>query len=357
MMACPVEIQMQGGFMSVSASMQPVNNLITAAETAGKGYKLTAIFLPVNMTGKNKGHPLDGYMTGLTSSVARAMCIFQASPNEPDLPVETMFLQAPIVLTTRIGGQTASGYEGLYGQLQQAAQQGFPLCSVIDEPNARMNGLRSAETTVHLICQRRQGQLSGSKTYQIVNCPISMQAQFGGCSASMPMLMQTLQAYASQGYKVASIYNPPTLAVAGIWSGESQCHIIFEKAQFNYCFTVVDLLFTVNGGVGSCSVDHNQYLNAIVQYTKQGWELAGLIDMPDGNVAGLMSITSTIKLVFQAQTTTPAAENAGPPIAVQCPQGAAPGVTIQLKHPSNGETLQVQVPEGVKPGDIFQVCV
>ena len=47
-------------------------------------------------------------------------------------------------------------------------------------------------------------------------------------------------------------------------------------------------------------MDHNQYLAHIQAYASQGWELAGLIDMPDTAMEGFGSISSTIKLIFQA---------------------------------------------------------
>ena len=47
-------------------------------------------------------------------------------------------------------------------------------------------------------------------------------------------------------------------------------------------------------------MDHNQYLSVVQNHGNQGWELAGLIDMPDSRVAGFGTIVSTIKLIFQA---------------------------------------------------------
>ena len=50
-------------------------------------------------------------------------------------------------------------------------------------------------------------------------------------------------------------------------------------------------------------MDHSQYVSVIQAYASQGWELAGLIDMPDASFEGLRSISSTIKLIFQAPAT------------------------------------------------------
>ena len=40
--------------------------------------------------------------------------------------------------------------------------------------------------------------------------------------------------------------------------------------------------------------------STIQSFGSQGWELAGLIDMPDASFEGFTSISSTIKLIFQA---------------------------------------------------------
>ena len=50
----------------------------------------------------------------------------------------------------------------------------------------------------------------------------------------------------------------------------------------------------------SRSVDHSQYLSVIQAYASQGWELAGLIDMPDAKAESFSTRSSTIKLIFQA---------------------------------------------------------
>ena len=50
----------------------------------------------------------------------------------------------------------------------------------------------------------------------------------------------------------------------------------------------------------SRSVDHSQYLSVIQAYASQGWELAGLIDMPDASAESFSTRSSTIKLIFQA---------------------------------------------------------
>ena len=86
-------------------------------------------------------------------------------------------------------------------------------------------------------------------------------------------------------------------------SHETQCHIILSKTPVNYYITTRDVPFIVKMSFGgSRSVDHSQYISYIQAYASQGWELAGLIDMPDASYEGItnISMTSTIKLIFQA---------------------------------------------------------
>ena len=104
-----------------------------------------------------------------------------------------------------------------------------------------------------------------------------------------------------QGYKIASVYNPPTASNVGFMSHETQCHIILMKTPVNYYVTVCDVPFIVKSKFGGGrTVDHSQYLSHIQAYANQGWALAGLIDMPDTSFEGITSISSTIKLIFQS---------------------------------------------------------
>ena len=106
-----------------------------------------------------------------------------------------------------------------------------------------------------------------------------------------------------QGYKIASIFNPPLTS-----DKETQCHIVWSKALENYYVTVRDVQFTSKSLGGRSEthreVDHSQYLAAIQAYASQGWELAGLIDMPHAPITHFNKNTeSTVKLIFQAPAT------------------------------------------------------
>ena len=89
---------------------------------------------------------------------------------------------------------------------------------------------------------------------------------------------------------------------------ETQCHIILSKTVENYYVTVRDVQFTSKNHGGRSethrTVDHSQYLAAIQPYANQGWELAGLIDMPHAPITSFNTDTvSTVKLIFQAPAT------------------------------------------------------
>jgi len=71
---------------------------------------------------------------------------------------------------------------------------------------------------------------------------------------------------------------------------------------------LIDAKFACSGGFGTGVVNHDQYTSMIQQYVTRGWELAALIDMPDGEMTSLTSLTSfnsTIKLIFQAAIPNP----------------------------------------------------
>merc|ERR1712179_543319 len=103
------------------------------------------------------------------------MCIFQKDNHGPPQPQQTLFLKAPMTIKVNHWSSSAievKGYEGLYSQLAQAGEQGFPLSAVVDEPNLRCNGFTSAETSVHLICQKHQMVQHPVSQYLIVNSQI-----------------------------------------------------------------------------------------------------------------------------------------------------------------------------------------
>jgi len=328
--------------------MQPVATAITAENIAGAGYKLAAVFFPIIQAGKDRGDPVEFRLEGLTTRIAKAMCLFQADP--PEAPIETLFDQAQVSMTTLLGA-VGGGHEGLFDKLRSAAEQGFPLSCVIDAPDQRLGTLWTTESTVHLVHQRRAG-VPVMRLHEVVECPIQVSLGLGKADAEMPSLLPTLQSYVRLGYCVASIYNPPTWKRQG-GANATNCYIVFEKTDSVYCVYVVDATFRCQAGLGTRTVDHEEYLGTIREHAAQGWELAALIDMPDQRLAGFGTTTSTVKLVFQAKTSAGAPGR--DPIEVQVPDGSGAGATMQLTHPATGQTVQVVVPQGVGPGDKIKV--
>ena len=79
-------------------------------------------------------------------------------------------------------------------------QQGFPLSAIVDEPNLRVNGFTTAQTSVHLICQKNQGMQHPMSQYVIVNCQIVVDTPgfAGKVRANIDSLLPTLSHYISQ---------------------------------------------------------------------------------------------------------------------------------------------------------------
>ena len=113
--------------------------------------------------------------------------------------------------------------------------------AVIDEPNLRMKGIFSAETSVHVVCQRA-GVAASPKTYAAVAVPIHMQAGFSKISARA---QRDAQAVSDSGHKCRC-----TTRRRYSTSATTPCHLIFEQTEVPYCFVVVDAFFEATG-VGS----------------------------------------------------------------------------------------------------------
>ena len=79
-------------------------------------------------------------------------------------------------------------------------QQGYPLSAIVDEPNLRVNGFTTAQSSVHLICQKNQGMQHPTSQYVIVNCQIVVDTPgfAGKVRANIDSLLPTLSHYISQ---------------------------------------------------------------------------------------------------------------------------------------------------------------
>ena len=120
-----VAFEMKGGWGELTASMEPFLNAIMAQNTAGQGYSLAAVFLPVITQGKQKGQPMEMEPSGWRTVTAKAMCIFQKNSHAPMAPLETLLLQSTMKQKYKHFSFDAiqiEGYEGLYSQLSQAGK-------------------------------------------------------------------------------------------------------------------------------------------------------------------------------------------------------------------------------------------
>jgi len=240
---------------------------------------------------------------------AKAMCIFQKKSEAQMAPIETSMLSSSMrekYKPSSINIVPVEGYEQLYSQLSEAGNRAFSLSAVFGKPNMRTlrRGERhSKQKTVHLVCQKNQGDQNPPSQYLIINCQIIISQHWRSITASIPDLTNFLSSYCTQGHKIASIFNPPLSSDKG-----TQFHMILSKTVENYYVTVRDVQFTSKNHGGRSethrTVDHSQYLAAIQAYASQGWELAGLIDMPHAPITYFNTDTvSTVKLIFQSPAT------------------------------------------------------
>ena len=126
-----VAFEMKGGWGELTASMEPFLNAIMAQNTAGQGYSLAAVFLPVITQGKQKGQPMEMEPSGWRTVTAKAMCIFQKNSQAPMAPLETLLLQSTMKQKYKHFSFDAiqiEGYEGLYSQLTQAGKMNKSKC-------------------------------------------------------------------------------------------------------------------------------------------------------------------------------------------------------------------------------------
>ena len=290
----------------MTCDMSPI--VQTIGVSAQQGYLPAALFFPVEQHGKRRGMPLDFEQSGMMSCIGKAQLLLQRPVGGGGAGTAEIILQSStITMQAGFGSVAADGFGALYGALAEKGAQGYTLNAVIDEPNQRMTGFLSAATTVHLVMSRRPGaQGAEPKQYTIVSVPVNIQVSgLTSVTATMPELMPTLAKFLSEGHRVAAIYNPPVIAQRGLFSGTTQCHIIFEKTATIYTSAVADSAFTVSQSCCSMDVAH-QYLPSCGAFLKAGWELAGIIDMPDRRLTGMASGASTVKMIFQAPTTASA---------------------------------------------------
>ena len=132
-----VTFEMKRTWRDEPVSMEPLVNAIKAQNTAGLGYSLAAIFLPVIAQGRSveRGKAMELEWKGCCGGTieAKAMCIFQKKSDAKMVPVETVILRStmrqkykPFSMDTN----EVEGYEKIYSQLSQAGKKQKEICIV-----------------------------------------------------------------------------------------------------------------------------------------------------------------------------------------------------------------------------------
>ena len=79
--------------------------------------------------------------------------------------------------------------------------QGFSISALFGKPNMRTLRIRETrpkEKTVHLICQKSQGDKNPPSQYLIINCQIKISRHWRSITASIPDLTNFLSTYCAQ---------------------------------------------------------------------------------------------------------------------------------------------------------------
>jgi hypothetical protein len=320
-----------------STDMSNVNALL--ANAAQDGMRCVATYAPVQFFGKEEGVPFHMQVTSFTSGHVTSFLMFQVidGANGGAAPVlETVIETVEITYQAGLFQVSASGFENMYAKLAELGAKGYSLSTVFDVPNLRRSGLFSTKSQVQIIAQRVAGAPPSQTTYSVTSVPINMYRTLVGCSADANQLMQVLQQQMAAGNKLASVFNPSSIQVTGLTSASTNCHLIFTPVAEPYSWTAVDINVPANRSMGGGSINYGPITECITHFVNRGWELGGVIPLPQGQVAGVMSFQLTARVIFQARTDGVSSASSIPqviattvPIPVAMPLGAtADGVEM-----------------------------
>lgn len=238
-MPVQVTFEMKRTWRDEPISMDPLLNAINAQNTAGQGFSLAAVFMPALTEGPepgDRGKAMEVEWKGCCcgSIESKAMCIFQKISEAQMAPIETLMLSSSMrekYKPSSINIVPVEGYEQLYSQLSEAGEkleiiincnsitgkkfflhinlflppvignQAFSLSAVFGKPNMRTlrRGERhSKQKTVHLVCQKNQGDQNPPSQYLIINCQIIISQHWRSVTASIPDLTNFLSSYCTQ---------------------------------------------------------------------------------------------------------------------------------------------------------------
>jgi hypothetical protein len=233
-----------------TADMSGVHGEITAA--AARGFSLQAALFPVMQHGKRKGNPMDIESAASAYVVNCPMQLFFHRDGAEPPPLETKIIQVPVTFSHSFFGRQVREEEGgfteLYAQLATAANEGYHLSCIVDDPNLRCSGLGKGTTTVSLVCQRELGRAAAAANieYSVHTIKVNLSGGMNGAVRSeLPDLETVIQQQLKQGWKIATAYSPPILQGSG-YSATTQLHIIFQRTQQRHCVIVADDEFIVN---------------------------------------------------------------------------------------------------------------
>jgi len=249
-----------------------VRSHAASSSTSFGGCRLRVVHLPMHW-GDARWKHADACAEG-----AQAVGIFQADPQHAGCPLESRFLH------TRLPSVGGNSFDRLYNLLKQSAEEGFTVSSIVAQPN-RDTTDPSAPLSAQVVCQRPRGTHQ-QRYYTVVNCPIQLAGAEG---SSQPSLRATLARYAGMSCRIATIFKPPIYLAQGS-KKQLPCHFVFEKSESSYLMAFID----VRLGAGKNPLDHRQYVDIIEKGASSGWELAGMIDLPDSH-------NMILRIVFQAR--------------------------------------------------------
>lgn len=344
---CQVPVQLQFG-RGRAAQLDQVHQAIGAAETAGSGFRCREFFMP--WTQRHSGNIVievpadcdsDDYHQGYACYQGRAQLIFEKI-DPSDGPLETVIQAARLTFSQGLftwNPMKVGGYEEMYAALKQLGAQGYSLSAIIEDPslsnlNWSMKG-HSIDASVQLVCQRPLGVASPPRAYHVVDVPIHQKTQMFPAtrvSAHLPTLTHVLDEWYGDARrcKLVSVYTSSRASSStGVSTAQLPCHLIFEETlpDEKYTWLIVDSAYTIHGTRHGPSVDHGRYLRDIRYAIAKGWQLAGFVDLPDGEITGFQSQSSSVKLIFQRKVTPPAPAPVVQATVVAATPVAAPTVT------------------------------
>jgi len=216
--------------------------------------------------------------------------------------------------------------------LELFGSKNYMLAGVYDPPSADPNWNReSRPQSLQLIFQRPY--LCPSPTplaYSYLTVPLTCTVRHS--TTDIVELTPCLHELGSQGYRLAGSFNPAVSRMRQSKSLQSTIFFYFETIRDvppahrqKYSVTVVKGQMTVTNVSFGIKV-RGQYVRTVREYSKAGWSLATILDIPDSVVAGL----TTVYLIFVS------------PLASSVPFSPITAVPNDLKSPTSTRRVRME---------------